>query len=232
MKKLLTLTLFLFATLLLHAQIQEIATGAGYQKQSFVNLSNGTETQVANTAWDIAFTVFGFQDAGIFINESAGSSMGTPLPQVELYDALTSNFNDQPDPSTLTDFRLYNNEKSWNYGAFNEGREATNPFDYGWGLYNPATNQVQGSRVYVLKLRSGQYRKLLVESLTGTTYTFKYANLDGSNATTKTVNKADYPGKTLAYFNLDTGNAANLEPAAGFDFVFCRYTTTLYDPGT
>lgn len=212
--------------------IQEIATGAGYQKQSFVKLSAGTEKQSPNTAWDIAFSVFGQQDAGIFVNESSGTSMGNALPQVELYDALTDNFDEQPDPVALTAFRYYNSEKSWSYGAFNERRDTLNAFDFGWGTYNFQTNQVIGNAVYVVKLTNGQYRKLKIESLIGSTYTFKYANLDGSGLQTKTVNKADHPGKTLAYFSFASGNTVDIEPAGGFDMVYERFTTWLYDPGT
>ena len=54
---------------------QEISTGASYSKQSYVNLQNGTQNQVDNTTWDIAFTVYGVQDGGVFINESAVSSI-------------------------------------------------------------------------------------------------------------------------------------------------------------
>lgn len=212
--------------------IQEIATGAGYQKQSYVNLSASTEKLVSNGAWDIAFAVYGPQEAGIFVNESSGTSMGSALPQVELYDALTENFDDQPDPSTLTDFRLYNKEVSWHYGAFNERRDTLNPFDFGWGTYNFQTNQVNGSEVYVVKLVNGQYRKIKIESLTGTAYTFKYANLDGSGLQTKTIAKADHAGKTLAYFNLTTGSVVDVEPANSFDLLYCRFTTQLFDPGS
>lgn len=213
--------------------IQEIQTGAGYRKQSYINLSAGSEKVVENTSWDIAFTVTGVQDAGIFVNESAGSSMGSPLPQTELYDAQTSNFSDQPDPAALVDFRLYNSEKNWEYGAFNENRDPSNPFDFGWGTYQPMSNQVVGNKVYVVKLRNGQYRKLKIESLTGTTYTFKYANLNGTGEQTKTINKADHAGKVRAYFNLETGAIADVEPATGgFDLLYCRYSTQLWDPGS
>ncbi|MCY7328218.1 MAG: T9SS type A sorting domain-containing protein, partial [Saprospiraceae bacterium] len=233
MKKHLTFSLALSLTVALSAQsIQELATGAGYQKQSFVNLATGTEKQVNNTAWDIAFTVFGQQDAGIFVNESAGSSMGAALPATELYYALTDNFDEVIDPASLTDFQLFNSERSWNYGAFNEVRDSLNAFDFGWGQYNFQTNQVNGNAVYVVKLRNGQYRKLKIESLIGGTYTFKYANPDGTNLQTKTINKADHAGKTLAYFSFDTGATVDVEPAGGFDLLYCRYTTRLYDPGS
>jgi len=233
MKKYLAFSLAFSLTAALSAQsIQELATGAGYQKQSFVHLATGTEKQVNNTAWDIAFTVFGQQDAGIFVNESAGSSMGAALSATELYYALTDNFDEVIDPASLTDFQLFNSERSWNYGAFNEVRDSLNAFDFGWGQYNFQTNQVNGNTVYVVKLRNGQYRKLKIESLIGGTYTFKYANPDGTGLQTKTINKADHAGKTLAYFSFDTGATVDAEPAGGFDLLYCRYTTRLYDPGS
>jgi hypothetical protein len=234
MKQLLILTFAAFAAANLSAQvIQEIATGAGYQKQSFVSLSAGTEKQVTANTWDIAFTVYGQQDAGVFVNESAGTSMGQPQAAIEVYDALTDNFADQPDPGSLTAFRLFNSEKGWFYGAFNEVRDPANQLDYGWGQYSPPTNQVVGSAVYILKLRNGQFKKIKIMSLAGSTYTFKYANLDGTDEQTKTVNKADHAGKTLAYFSLTTGATADVEPATGgFDLLYSRYNTPLYDPGS
>lgn len=211
---------------------QEISVGAGYQKQSFVKLTNDTETQVNNTAWDIAFSVFGLQDGGIFINESAGTVMGQPQASLELYYALTDNFDDQPIPADLEDFPLYNAEKSWENGAFNEIRDTSNAFDYGWGQYNFTTHEIVGSAVYVIKLRNGEYRKFKVESLAGNTYTFKYADLNGSNLVTQTINKTDHAGKTLAYFSFESGSTVAAEPAGGFDLLYCRYITPLYDPGT
>ena len=213
--------------------IQQISTGAGYQKQAYINLSAGTQKQVTNTTWDIAFTVSGPQDAGVFINESSGSSMGSPLPLIEIYDALTDNFSDQPDPAFLTDFSLFNAEKSWAFGAFNERRNPDDALDLGWGVLDPQTGEVTGNAVYVLKLRNGQYRKIKIESLAGGLYTFRYANLDGSNEVLKTIQKADHAGKTLAYFSLETGATVNVEPTTGgFDLLYCRYVAQLLDPGT
>ncbi len=234
MKKFILLSLtFIFVSSLFSQTIQEISTGAGYKKQSFVNLAAGTETQVNDNSWDIAFTVFGLQDAGIFINESSGSSMGQSLPGVEAFWTLTDDFSVALDPADLTvDFRLLNDEKSWNYGAFNADRDPTSPFDYGWGKYNPATNSVSGTDVFAVKLRDGSFKKIEIQSLVGTTYKFRYANLDGSDEKTVSINKADHAGKLLAYFSFTTGTTANVEPATGFDLFYCRYITKLFDPGT
>lgn len=204
MQKFFTFVLCFFTVFFSKAQsFQEISTGAGYNKQSFIKLNDGSQKQVNNDAWDLAFTAFGFQDAGIFINESSGSSMGQNLPLTELYYALTDDFGAAIDLEAIKDYKYLNSEASWNFGAFNEVRDTLNPFDFGWGDYQPASNRVIGDKVYVLKLRSGEYRKIKIESLTGTTYTFKYAKLDGSGEVTKTLNKlTDNKGQKLIFLAL------------------------------
>ena len=232
MNKIITFSIGLLLAVTVHAQdYQSVSTGAGYQKQSFSRLADDAEFQVSNTAWDIAFTVSGEQEAGIFVNESSGSSMGQPLPEVILYDALTDDFNEQPDPALLLDYRLYNSEQTWSFGAFNEVRDPGNDLDFGWGLLDEQNNQIIGNRVYVLQLRNGQYLKLKIESLSGDVFTFKYADLDGSNETTATIDKSTYDGKLMAYFSFGSGSTVAVEPEGGFDLFYCRYVASIYDPG-
>ncbi len=210
---------------------QEISTGAGYNKQSFIKLEDNSQKQVNNESWDLAFTAFGFQDAGIFINESSGSSMGQNLPQTELYYALTDDFNAPIDLETIKVNKYLNSEVSWNFGAFNEIRDTLNPFDFGWGEYQPATNRVIGDKVYVLKLRNGEYRKIKIESVIGTSYTFKYANLDGSGEITKTLNKqTDNFGQKLMFYSFASNSTVNILPEDGFDLMYCRYISIAKDP--
>jgi hypothetical protein len=212
-------------------ELQELNAGAGYAFQSYYSLPTGGETLVANDAWDLAFSVAA-ADAGIFINESSGSSMGQPLPYIELYDALSTDFDDQPEPSSLEDFQVFNAEKSWSKGALNEVADPSDPLDLGWGVRDANSQNVEGERVFVVKLRNGQYRKLQVQSLVDGVYTFRYANLDGSNETSKTIKKADHAGSTLAYFSFATGNTVNVEPTDGYDLLYCRYITPFPVPGT
>jgi hypothetical protein len=231
MQKYITSTFLLLVSFYLTAQTyQEISVGAGYNKQSFIRLSDGSQKQVNNDSWDIAFTAFGFQDAGIFINESSGSSMGQNLPLAELFYTLTDDFSLPVNLDAIKDYKYLNSEVSWNYGAFNETRDTLNPFDYGWGQYQPATNRVIGEKVFVLKLRNGEYRKIKIENLTGTTYTFRYAKLDGSNEITKTLNKqADNKGQKLIFFSFTTNNTVDVLPAGGFDLMYCRYVSIAKD---
>ncbi len=231
MKKIIHNLTFLFLATGAFAQdFQEISTGAGYQKQSFIQLANGSEAQVNNDAWDIAFSTGSFA-VGVFVNESAGSSMGAPLPATEIYLTSSTDFSAVPDPAVDT-LQLFNPESDWGTGALNTAADPNNPLDMGWGTYDPTTHAVNGGRVFLIKLRSGQYRKLQVQSLIGTAYTFRYANLDGTGETTKTIDKANHPGRTLAYFSFATGAAVDVEPSGSFDLLYCRYITPLFDPGT
>lgn len=207
------------------AQIEEIAYGPNYTQQVYYKLSDGSAVNVANTDWDLAFTTIGFQDAGIHLNEAAGSQ-GAAL---ELYLAPTSDFDALIDPETLG-ARLYNDEESWNFGAFNAVREAGNFADFGWGQYNPSSNQVVGNKVFVLKLRDGNYKKLEISSLIGTAYNFRHANLDGSEEVQLTLDKSDFPNSGLAFFSLSSGSALSTVPSTSdWDLLFTRYVTSLDD---
>ncbi len=217
--------------ILLAQSIQEITTGAGYRQQSYVSLESGIEKLTDNTSWDIAFTVYNPEVAGIFINESAGTNMGQPTPEVAAFETGSDDFSEQPNPDILLDFRLYNTELNWESGAFNEVRNPDDPFDFGWGIYNSQTQDINGTRVFLIQLRNGQYKKIKFLSLSGDVFTFKYANLDGTNEVTKTINRADHAGNTLAYYSIQSDNVIDVEPEEDFDLVYERYVTLLADPG-
>jgi hypothetical protein len=203
----------------------EVSYGASYSNQAYFHLEDNATSTVANTSWDIAFTTAGFQDAGIFINESA-SSMGAEL---ELYLAPTDDFEEVIDENSLSE-RLLNDEEGWSYGAFNSTRAQSNPLDYGWGIYNPGTMTVEGTKVFVIKFRDGSYRKLEIVSLALTTYTFRHAELDGSDEVTLTLDKSNYPNTELAFFSLTNGSVLETIPnTREWDLAFVRYSSPLDD---
>lgn len=220
MKQFYTLFLIAINTLSLQAQTDLISTGASYSQQSFYTFEDGQNAQFEHTTWDIAFSIGG-QDLGIFVNEAAESA-GT---EVELYLTTSTDF-----AAVSTDgmTRLYNDEIGWSEGAFNSVKDAENSLDYGWGTYDFMTHVVNGTRVFVINLRNGDSKKLFIESLASGTYTFRYADLDGSNEQTQTVKKADFADKTLAYFSFETNEVLDLEPEK-WDFQFTRYVTPLDD---
>ncbi len=218
------LPLILFISFSAYGQdFVEVSYGAGYSEMMFYSFENDVKTTVQNTDWDLAFSAIGLQDAAIHFNEAA-SSTGSPL---ELYLSPTNSFEEEPDPGTLIT-RLYNDEVSWTSGAFNSLRDENNPFDYGWGIYNPRTNKVQGFNIYVLKLRDGSYKKFEIQSLDITTYNFRYADLNGDNEVSFAINKQDYLDRDLVHYSITSGKVVEEIPAE-WDLLFTRYISPLDD---
>ena len=205
-------------------ETQVISTGQGYNFQDYVNLTSGTDQQVGNNAWDIAFSV-AQGEAGVFINESVNSSP-TSLP-IQAYATFSDDFSHFPDSSFFLDYPLWNRETSWTYGALNEYREPGDPDDFGWGMFNSNTDEIDGIFVYAIQLRDGSFLKLQIQSLINGVYTFRYAEFDGSNEVTKTIDKTDHGGDVLAYYSFNSGETVDVEPADGYDLLFCRYIALL-----
>lgn len=231
MKKQLT---FMLLSLSTAAAIQaqttnnEISAGPGYAFSGYYKFSDGSTQQVPHDAWDIAFSNLGADKAGIFFNESTASSMGQPTTPLEAYDPFVFDFSETIDPTGLTeDLRLYNPETTWSEGAFNTMRDTANAQDFGWGYFNPMSSKITGSRVFVLKLRNGQYRKIMFDEYDGATFTFRIANLDGSNTQTKTVNTSFNNGSPVVYYSI--ANGTNVTTPTDWNMVFCRYVTFLFD---
>jgi hypothetical protein len=204
----------------------QFSTGAGYSRQAFINLADGSETQIENGAWDLAFTGLGVQDGGIHVNESTASTMGAPAAELVLYLAPTTDFATVINPSQLG-ARLYNDEKSWSWGAVNAPRDTSSALDYGWGVYQFTNHQIVGNRVFVLQLRNGNYRKFQVVSLAGNTYTLRHANLDGSDEQTVALPKSAARGGLL-YFSFASNGPVETPPTQ-WDLLYCRYITPLDD---
>ena len=227
MNKFFTLTFcFIIAiTQTLNAQIEMVSVGANYSQQAYYTLSTGEVEIVNNDAWDIAFSNDGVQDAGIFLNESGDLGAN----KLRLYLAPSNDFNQNiTDLSAfIEENELHNKEQNWTDGAFNSLKDLYSPFDYGWGTYNPALNTVVGTNVFVIQKRDGNFIKLEITELSGTgTYSFRYANLDGTNEISKTVTK-DLTGPALIHFSFETENIVTMP--TDFDLVFQRYTTPLDD---
>lgn len=227
MKYIYTFVLSAFV-LFAYAQVEDVSVGSGYANMSFYNIASGEVTSYSHDSWDIAFSVFG-EAKGIFVNEAIASSMTQILPEVELYYSSDTDFT-LADTANIID-RLYNEEISWEQGAFNRIADPLNPDDCGWGIVNQLTGDVEGSTIYFIKLRNDSYRKLKIESLENNTFTFTYANLDGSDQVTETINKSDFNGnKTLVYYSFGDQETKDLEPAI-WDLLFTRYTDPI-DDGT
>lgn len=200
-----------------------VAIGAGYANQIWYSLENDEQGSALNSEWDLAFSTAG-QGANILIN----SAIGTKLWSYPSSD--TSGWANIDTTGITTWSPLYNSDTSWNEGAFRKNI-SSNPYDLGWGIYDPITHFVVGDSLYVIKLSDNSYKKLWIQQLASGTYTFRYANLDGSNDNVVSLVKADYSGKNFGYYSLLTNAAFDREPTSSeWDLLFTKYTGFIPNP--
>jgi hypothetical protein len=217
----------LFFTVLGTAQsVKNFSMGPSYGSAQFYLLNNDQTTSCSHSNWDIAFSVYGMQDAAIHINEGSSYS-GTPP---KLYTIPNKTFSDVIQNADLGG-QLQNDELSWSSGAFNSIKNPANFADYGWGSYNMTNYIVEGTALYAIELSNGNYKKLAIDSLAGGKYYFRYADFDGSNLLQKQIDKTNFPNQTLAYFSFSTNDTVTVEPSTGWDWVFTRYETKILNQG-
>lgn len=228
MKYLYTLGCILLTSLSIQAQeFVELACGANYGQQAYYRLSDNNTVKLANTSWDLAFSAMGADDAGILINESVTASFTTPLPEFEVYQANVEFFEDYIDEASLVD-RLYNEENSWILGALNLNKDPMDPADYGWGKRDPMTNIIYGEKVFAFKLRNGDYKKFIIDSLVGSIYYMRWADLDGANLQSMAIDKNDHLDAGFAYLSIQN-NQLLANPPKDWDFFWGRHTDPLDD---
>jgi len=210
----LILTLINFNVL---AQTQTISLQPSYTNQSFFSLENGEVANLANTDWDLAFST-ATMSSSIRIN----GGMGTELYLYPLGDTTDWNsFNSSNISSWLP---IHNSDTNWFLGAFD--KNSTSMFDMGWGMYSMITHYVTGDSLYAIKTVGGNWKKLWIQQLANDEYSFKYANLDGSNEINTTVQKTNYTDKNFVYFSLDQNVILDREPISqDWDITFTKYIT-------
>lgn len=226
MKKLLLPALFALATLSAPAQTvvtDSVSMGKDYMNQVWYSLSDDEQGTQPRNNWDIAFRTNRPEQPTILVNHTGGSN-------------ITRNFWIYPkgaranwasvDTVGLSKWTpLYNMETEWK-GAMGRYIDPTNKYDFGWGIRDAGTHYIVGDSIYIIRTQSGTYKKLLIDQLAGSVYSFTYANIDGSDAATSSINSAGYTGKNFVYFNLTAKTEADREPAAAnWDMVFGQYAT-------
>lgn len=216
MQKYTTLSLLLCFVFTLQAQ-ETVSIGAGYSQETYYSLANGSLASEAYDEWDIAFQIEGFA-ASIRVN----AAKGLTLHKVPMFDQ--SDWSNVDTTGMTNWLGVYNSDASWSLGAFNQGIEAGNDFDLGWGIYDPLTHKVVGDSLFVLTLADGSVKKLKIDQLSSGVYTFTFANLDGSGETTRNLAKADFAGKAFGYYAFEQDSMIDREPLnADWDLVFHRY---------
>lgn len=219
-KQLLTISLATAAAFSLQAQvvIDTVSVSAGYINHKYYSLKNDEQGTQLKDNWDIAFEITGFSSAILANTQKANFAVYRAPYSIANYATVdTAGIGSWP--------MLYNSDTTWTVGAFNRGANLSNPSDLGWGVYDMNTHFVNGDSCFVVKLSASVYKKLKIVSLISGTYTFEYANLNGSSSQVQTIAKTAYPGKNFVYFDMTANAAVDREPvSANWDFVFGRYT--------
>lgn len=203
---------------------QNISMGPAYQNKLFYSFENGVVGTMRNDNWDIAIATNTITTASISIN----GGFGAQLFQYTAGDTSAWATLDTAGLASGQNFiECYDSESSFEPSAFEF--KATGHPNYGWGIYNSVTHNVNGIALFVIKTTAGDYKKIWImnQQSMGNTLTFKVANLDGSNEYERTVNKS-VGSKNYVYFNLSTQTLIDDEPSnQSYDIVFTKYVSSL-----
>jgi hypothetical protein len=187
--------------------------GSSYQYDIFYSIENGITAFPERTNWELAFST-DMYDNNIRIN--CGTAM-------QLFE-VSQDINDWENVSSLGSnfIELKNSNTNWSIGAFKSNNSGG--LDYGWGNYNPSTNTVEGSKIYVLYY-SDYEKKIKIDNLTMGVYTFTVANLDGSQEQIISIDASLYNNKKFIYYSLQNDLIIDREPNSdNWDFVFTKYS--------
>jgi Secretion system C-terminal sorting domain len=226
--KIFTITLAIILTNFFYAfsQKQEnLSYESGYTDDIFFNLEDSFAESVSNSNWDLAFALYGKGAAGsaILINDAKVTLYSVPNLRASEWDKV--------DTSGIDTWEiLYNPNKSWTNGAFNIGRGGLSNWDMGWGELNVESGrfETEGDSLYVVKLSDGNYKKLRIDTLVQSVWTFTYSDIDGSNEVKTSIAKSEYPDKNFIYFSMLNNEIINREPEnSTWDLLFTRYKTDI-----
>ncbi len=222
MKKFLSFLLFALSANVIIAQTTEtVSIGASYANEVYYSFDNGSVKTEPRNTWDIAFTTEVY-DVSILANNGN---------EIELYtypDGDISNWGDNLDISGISSWeQMYNSVESWTGGAFTAN--STGHPDYGWGIYNTVTHNITGDSIFIIKLASGDYKKLAIveKNSVENQWTFKYANTDGTDEQTVNFDADDYSSLNFIHYSIE--NNAIVEQEADKDtweLLFTRYYDT------
>lgn len=200
--------------------LDTISMGANFSQQVWYKFETDNETKKPYTDWDLAFSTRVQRDAAIHTNPF--STLFKAIAPVSDWSTLKVD--------TLKLVAQNGLDTSWTVGSFNIS--SNNFFDYGWGGYNPATHHVNGDSIYILKTASGTWKKIVIDRLSyDTTFTFRYADLDGANEKSGSLSKNNFAGKNFGYYSLTTHSKIDREPLIkDWDIVAGRYQGSAIDP--
>ena len=207
-----------------------VITGVGYANNIWYSLQNDETGTAVSSNWDIALASSSSQNspltATILFNYKVGSVYAIPnATPANSFDTLTT-----VDFGALTE--LKNNDSTWAEGALNRAA-GPGQFDYGFGMYNMITHNVDASRIFVVKYADNSVKKFYITLLSVQgTYEIVSADLgNGTPLTTQNLVLTPYGSKNFVYYKINTNTVVDREPAsASWDFTFLQYPASI-SPG-
>jgi hypothetical protein len=219
MKNIFTSIALVFSIAAFAQQADSVQTPGG-NFEIYYDFETQSKYSISSSAWDIGLTT-DMRDASILINENAGV-------ELYLYSTDTSQWSTLDTTGFAFD-NIYNSEDNWAEGAF--ANQGTRHPDYGWGIYNMNSHDINGNRLFILKNREGAYLKVVVDKMSSRgDFTIRTANLDGSNAQTHSYSKMNPITKDRNFALLDiasNGVTAENPNTGDWDVKFTRYVTTV-----
>lgn len=180
----------------------------------YYDLQTGNQTSVDRSQWDIGLSTGKF-NSSIIINENAGI-------ELFVYGNDTSDWN-SVDTAGFSFSNVYNSDSLWDNGAFSN--LGTNHPDYGWGTYDMRKHIINGSRLFIIKTQTGEFLKMVVDQM-DSAFTFRTANLDGTNLINHKHNKSEANGKNFLLTNLYNREIAVGNPLSkDWNLLFTKYIT-------
>lgn len=198
-----------------------VSTHAGNADQVWYSLQNGEVGRAALNEWDLAFEMTGFSSS-IRVNTAKGLVVYETPVAIADWDGLET--ADSSDVASWT--RIENSDSSWSVSALNHGNNLDDPdgFNVGWGNYNQANHVITGTKIYVISFPDSTWKKLRMNYLSNSIYTFSYSNLDGTDSYDEELVKSDFAGKNFGYWSFETNSTLDREPpTANWDLLFTKY---------
>lgn len=213
----LVLTVLVFGFAKTNAEVKTVVIDAPNGAVStFYNFESGIVKSDSVAKWDLAFMTG--MDAAVRINDLASLWL---VPSKNIDD-----FGKPLDTTGISSWEsLYNSDTTYNIGAFNLGLDGfdSGTGDYGWGSYDMTSHGTLGTKLFVIKIPAG-FKQITIESMMGGVYTFKYANLDGTNPKTVELDKKAFGNRMFVYYSLANETTHDREPeATSWDLVWGKY---------
>lgn len=223
--------LIAFSAVTFQANAQWVADSvemsASYANDVFYNVASGNDAQHVANDWDIAFQMTKFGEP--MFNASVRANHNKRDVQVySLHKKASTAFGTLTPADTVVAYgdQLLNQDTSWGEGAFTTNK-GSNPFDFGWGMYNPSTHDLNGDSLYLVKAGGTFYQLWLQKyvSVGNIGYWFRVAKWDGTGDVTDSIKRiAPYDDRIFAYYNLSNGQFIDREPSRkDWHIMFTQY---------